>query len=446
MTNDSKKGGLGLLACIMILVGGMVGSAIFSLSGVTYAAAGPATILSWILGGLILLLYGLQTAELCTIYPRSGGIFVFPYEALGKKEGAKAAWGWASAWSYLNVCIFGAAFSAIYIAQYLGVAWPFFSNIILWAVIWVVVCGVLCLFNITVAGIANIILVAGLIIACLIYSFAGFGSFNAANFSPFFTQGANGAGGFIGQIPVSMLAFGAIVAIAFMVGQVKNPKKTVPKSMIISMIVTIALYVIILVATIGMVSASFYIENPGMQYVPLFAAAWTVLYNLPWLPGVISIAATLALTTTMLVLMMNGAWTVQAAAEYGMLPKFLGKINAKTGTPIAAVIATSILVLIFAIFPDMTGMLINTGAIANALCVVIIALSLLKARKNHEYVPGDFRLGGGAFWPILTVILVVIFILPGIFQPWEYWLYMVIWMVVGFAIMLICRACNKKKA
>ena len=66
----------------------MVGSAIFSLSGVTYAAAGPAVIITWILGGIILLLYGLETAELCTIYPKSGGIFIFPYEA---PRGAQSA-------------------------------------------------------------------------------------------------------------------------------------------------------------------------------------------------------------------------------------------------------------------------------------------------------------------------------------------------------------------
>lgn len=443
MTNDSKK--IGLLSCIMILIGGMVGSAIFSLSGVTYAAAGPAVIITWILGGIILLLYGLETAELCTIYPKSGGIFIFPYEALGKTENTKVFWGWMASWSYLNVCIFGAGFSAIYIAQYLGVAWPFFSNIVLWAVIAVVLVTVLCLFNISVAGVANIILVAGIIILCLIYAFSGFGAFNGANFAPFFTQGAAGGAGFVGQIPVSMLAFGAIVAVAYMVTQVKDPRKTVPKSMIISMIITIALYVIILVATVGMVAASFYIENPGMQYIPLFAAAWTVLYNLPWLPGVISIAATLALLSTMLVLVMNGAWTLQAAAEYKLLPKFLGKVNPKTGTPVAAVLVVGIITLIFALFPDLTSVMTNTGAIANALCVVIISIALLKARKGHEYQPGDFRLKGGAFLPILTIILILVFICPVVFQPLSYWYWMIGWVAVGIILMFIFRAVNKNK-
>lgn len=114
MTNDGnttlQKGGLGTLECVMILVGGMVGSAIFSLSGLTYTVAGPAAILSWIIGAVILLMYGLQVAELTAIYPHSGGIFVYPYEALGKSKKSKQAWGWIAAWSLLNVNIFGSCF------------------------------------------------------------------------------------------------------------------------------------------------------------------------------------------------------------------------------------------------------------------------------------------------------------------------------------------------
>ncbi len=433
------KGKLGMMSCITILVGGMVGSAIFSLSGLTYAAAGPATILTWVLGGVILLLYGLQTAELCTIYPESGGSFVFPYKALGSTETAKKGWGWAAAWALLNVNLFGAAFSAVYIATYLGVAFPFFSNQILWAVVWVVLVGVLCMCNISVAGTVNLVLVVGLIITMLIYAFTGFGSFNAANFSPFFTQGAAGGAGFIGQIPTAMLAYGAIVSVAFMIGQVKNPKKTVPRSMLVAMVITIVMYVLVILSTIGMVAAKFFIEDPGMQYVPLYAAAWTVLYNLPWLPGLISIAATLALTTTMLVLLMTAGWTVQAAADYGMLPKGLAKINPRTGTPVNALVGCTLVVLLFSVIPAFTGYLVNTGAICMALCVVVLSVALLSARKGHIRKPDEFHVAGGAVIPVITIVLVLVFILPVLFQPLNYWLLALAWFAVGAVLFLLFR-------
>jgi len=59
----SSNSKLGLFDSVHLLVGGMIGSAIFSLSGITILQAGPASLLSWLLGGLILLAYGLQTAR-----------------------------------------------------------------------------------------------------------------------------------------------------------------------------------------------------------------------------------------------------------------------------------------------------------------------------------------------------------------------------------------------
>ena len=77
---------LGLGSCVTILVGGCIGSAIFSLSGMTMYYAGPAALITWFVAALILGLYGIQVAELSIRYPKSGGVFVFPAKAMGKNE------------------------------------------------------------------------------------------------------------------------------------------------------------------------------------------------------------------------------------------------------------------------------------------------------------------------------------------------------------------------
>ena len=64
-----KKGKLTTVSCVTIMMGAMIGSAIFSLSGVTYAMAGPAHMITWVLAALILLIYGLIAAELACMYP-----------------------------------------------------------------------------------------------------------------------------------------------------------------------------------------------------------------------------------------------------------------------------------------------------------------------------------------------------------------------------------------
>jgi amino acid transporter len=449
MTNNIENDGkLGVLACTMILIGGMVGSAVFSLSGVTYAIAGPASIISWVVAGIILMTFGLMAAELGGIYPESGGAFVFPYEALGKTKKSKEAWGWATAWLYLNVNFFGAAFSAIYIANYLGTAFPFFAPYqTQLAIIWVIACGLLTMMNISIAGRVNLVLVLLLIALILVYCFAGFGAFNSEYLTPFFSQGSGGTFGFIGAIPIAMLAYGAVVSIAFMVSQVRNPKKTVPRAVLSATAVAIVLYIAVIFVTSGLLKASYFnaAETAWAQYVPLYAAAWTTLYSLPWLPAVISIAAVLALTTTLLVLMMTAGWTIQSAAAKGLLPKGLAKINSKTKAPVNAMLLTLIVVIISSVIPDVTNVLINSGAISLALVVCIMSATLIAARKKNERKSGDFRLFGGSVVPVILSLAVLYFILPGIYQAWSYWRITAIWFIAGVVIFGVLQITQKNE-
>jgi len=440
-----ETGKLGLIDCVVTLIGGMFGSAIFSLSGPTYVTAGPASIISWAVAGMILLLCGLQNAELAIIYPQAGGSFVFPYNALGKTERAKQAWGWASAWSYLNSYCFGAAFSAVYVAQYLMIAFPFFSNVILWAVVWCIGCIFLASFNITASGKANLIMVAGIIVILAAFFFIGLPHFNMSNFSNFFTSGTGGALGTVKAIPTAMLAYGAIITLAFLSSSVRNPNKTIPKAMVIAMAVTVFLYCITIFAMVAMLNISYFESNPGMVYVPIYAVAWSVLGNIPWLPGAISIAAVLALTSTLLVLLLASSWTMQAAAEAGFLPKFLAYVNPKSGAPVPSVICCGIIITGLSCIPDATGMLANTGAICLGICVVITAVSLLSARRTYTRRPGEFYIHGKAFWPIVSIIICLIFITPGVFQEWKYWGLALIWYAAGVVIYIISQALHADK-
>lgn len=85
MENNKKK--IKLFACVFMLIGGMFGSAIFSLSGITILEAGPSAIISWIVAGVIMLVYGLLVSELAAYFPESGGVYVFPAKAIKGKLG-----------------------------------------------------------------------------------------------------------------------------------------------------------------------------------------------------------------------------------------------------------------------------------------------------------------------------------------------------------------------
>lgn len=164
------------MTCVTMIAGSMIGSAIFSLSGLTIYQAGPSAILTWILAALIMMGYGLICAELSTRFPKSGGVFVFPSKALGKTTEQGKFWGWISTWGYINANIVAIAFAAIYVGTYLSVGFPVFANMqIPLAIISVVLISILNSVKFSIAGRANTTLVFGMVIAMVIYIVVAFG-------------------------------------------------------------------------------------------------------------------------------------------------------------------------------------------------------------------------------------------------------------------------------
>lgn len=450
MSNNSGSnsgGSLDLLACVTILIGGMIGSAIFSLSGLTIWYAGPAAILTWTIAAVVLLMYGMIVAELSAIFPKSGGVFVFPTKSLGHTERQGKIWGWISVWGYINGNIVAIAFAAIYVATFLGVGFPVFADYQI--PLAVAACAFTCilnLFGMAVTGKANTVLVTGLVITMIVFVVVGLsgGQWDTALFTPFFAQGANGTSGFLTAVPNAMMAYGSVVAIAFMVGEVKNPNRNVPKSMIIAMSIVVTLYLLVIITVLGLQSAQYFDENPGMRFIPLYAVAFTKLAHVPWLSKAISISAVLALLTTMLVLIALTSRAVAATAEGGLLPKGLTKVTEKRRVPVYSIFVVTLGAMIVSCFPQFTATIVNMGSLFGAITICINCVSLVVARRKNPYIPGHFRAPGGPVLPVASIILIVACYIPGIISGASLWAYILIWYAVGAIILAIALSKMKK--
>ncbi len=407
---NNKGGSLNLLAAVTMIAGGMIGSAIFSLSGLTMYSAGPAAILSWVIAALIMLCYGLVCAELATRFPKSGGVFVFPTKALGKTEKQGRFWGWISVWGYFNANIVAVAFAAIYVGTYLSVGFPVFEGMqIPLAVGSVILVYLMNIMKMSSLGKLNNILVAGIVITMLIYIVTSVvtGAFETSNLIPFFSQGAGGNLGFISVVPTAMTGYGSIVAVSFMVQEVKNPHRNVPRAVLIAMTIVCLLYLGMIVATLGMISADFLADNPGMRYIPMYAAAFTKLASVPWMSKVISISALLALITTMLVVMSLTARAMKAVSDTKLLPEAFGKISSN-GIPVFATSVVAILAAIISFFPDFTELLVNLGALFAVMVTVMTNISLIAAQKKFPLPEGAFKAPLGKALPWISLVLTFI--------------------------------------
>ena len=436
--SNNENGKIGLFDSSMILIGGMIGSAIFSLSGVTILNAGPASIISWIIAAVILFFYALQTAELSTIYPHSGGVFVFPEKTLGKNAKQGRLWGWISAWAYLFGNISAVTFSAMYIGIYLGVGFPALNNYqLIIGVAAVILTGVMNLMKISsMSKVNNAITIIHVVTMGIFVVVAFFsGKWEASNFVPFFSQGTGGTWGFLSAVPVAMLAYGGIVAIAFMVGEIKNPKRTVPLAMTIAMVVVVAVYILMMVSTMGLITAQYLVKNPGMTYIPVFAAAFVKLAYIPWLVKLIAITAVLGLFTTTMVCMTLTARTFQACAGSGLFPKVLAKSDEKTGVPVNAQILTILICGILAAFPSLINIMVNMGALCTVIVIAIVSLSAIAARKKNPDMTDKFSAPGGNAVSVLVLIVLVVCYIPSIVEGgWQLWAWTGIYYLIGMII------------
>ena len=400
---NKDSGKLGLVACIAILTGGCIGSAIFSLSGMTMYYAGPAAIITWIVAAIILGCYGVQVAELSVRYPHSGGVYVFPAKSLGK------FWGYLAAWGYIISNFIAVAFSAIYVATYLGVGFEALSGLqIPLALASILFCVILNLRKITDAGKFNNILVGLLIITMLAFGIIALthDNFNWGNYANFF-EGGMGKTGWI---------------------------QAIPKSMAIALIIVVALYLLMIIGTMGHITTQFLVENPGMRFIPMFAAAWTSMTNVPWLSKLISISAFLALITTMLVVQNLNALTIQAMAEDGALPKAFAKTN-KNGAPSVGIIVSAVIAAALSCQPSWTELLVNLGSIAAAFTIVIVCYSLIKSRQQIPYIEGNYKAPGGNALSWITIIVIVASYIPAIFNGGaQMWIFTAIIYIVGILI------------
>lgn len=424
--------GIGLFTSVTMLIGSMIGSAIFSLSGLTIYKAGPAAILSWVIAAGIMLIYGLICAELATIYPKSGGVFIFPAKALGKTEKAGKFWGWISTWGFINGNIVGIAFAAIYVATYLGAGFGFPQSMqIPMALITIAIAFVLNIVELTTTGKYNTVLVIGLVVCILAYSGIAFfdGKFDPSNFTPFFSQGVMEETGFLAVVPTAMIGYGAIVSVAFMVSEVKNPKKNIPRSAVIAMIIVTVVYVLCIVATLGLVSTKTFVDNPDLMFIPMFAASYKST-----MAQIVSIAAIFALVTTMIILMAMTTRAIQAVAEDKLLPKSFAKNN-KKGTPVVAAVVVSLAATGLSLFPRATETIVNFGALFTVTTIMINIFSLYAARKKNPYIEGNYRIPGGKVLPMIALVLIVVCYIPDIVSGgWKIWLFTILWNLIGVGI------------
>ncbi len=399
---------MGFFSCVALIVGACIGSAIFSISGMTVFYAGASALVSWILAAVIYYAYGMLVAELAAKYPNSGGIFVFPRRSICGEKGSFL--GFVSGWGYIVSNVIAISFSAIYVGHYLNIEGYFVSILAILLSVVIVLIGKRSSRNI------QNFFVASLVILLLIYCGFAFwgGSFEQSNFKMAFSSGVKGNSGFLISVPLAMVAYGGCLVVPFMISEVKNPEINVHRSLFSGIGAVAVIYTLVIAAIVGTLSVEMISNNESLQFIPLSASiSNSGLSSHCWLLTLVSLSGTLALVTTIIALIRVNARALQAISTDGFFhDKFA--VDDRDGTAVYSIIVVSIAAIVLCFFPDCTAQLIMLGAALNVLSMSITCVSLIVSRKRNGAYSG-YRAPLGSFLPFAVLFVFLSCYAPDLF-------------------------------
>jgi APA family basic amino acid/polyamine antiporter len=453
---------LGPVQLTSLGVGCIIGVGIFVVTGaVAHDKTGPAMMLSFAVAGLACVFAALCYAEFASLVPVAGSAYTYAYATLGEL----LAWiiGWdlvleygvgaatvANGWSgYFQdfIGMFGLKLPALLSAA------PFDFNLQtghlqataalcdLPAILIVAIITAILVKGIRESASFNAVMVIIKLAIVLFVIAVGAFYVDPKNWHPFAPYGYTGISLFgqsicgqtsSGGQPLGMLAGAAITFIAYIgfdsvsthAEEARNPRRDVPIGIIASLVICTLLYAAVAAVLTGMV--------PYDQldiHAPVSRAFEKV--GLPWAQFIISSGALAGITSVLLVLMLSQPRVLLAMARDRLLPPgFFGAVHPRFRTPWKSTILTGACVSILAgLLPLRFLMeLVNIGTL---LAFMIVCASVLIMRRTHPHAERAFR---APLVPLVPVLGIAFCLLLMFALPWENWLRLGVWLLVGFAI------------
>ncbi|MGC8699771.1 MAG: APC family permease [Candidatus Micrarchaeia archaeon] len=350
------------LQALSINISAIIGAGIFTVSGVAAGLAGPSVILAVLISAIIAILTGMSFAELAHVYAREGGNYEYSRELLGSYAGYIAGFIWIIA-----TIISGAAVALSFGGYFLSVINIKISSEIIAAVL-VVVLGLINYFGIKHSARLAILLISINIAILIIFAVIGIFFVKWSNFTPFFPKGANGmlvASAFI------FFAYTGFARITMLGEEIEKPKKTIPKAIMVSIMISAAIYMLTMFVLIGVIPYG----NVANSKSPLSEAIFYATHS-PVAEYTIAVGAMVATINVDLAMILGLSRVVFAMARDNDLPKSLARIN-KYGAPDIAILSSTIIMIIAIFTIDFK----NIIALSNSAALVSYAIANLGAIK-----------------------------------------------------------------
>ena len=419
--------------------------------------AGPSALIAWVIGTIIILILALVHAELGGLFPVSGGTSRFPHYAFGSLAGATFGW-----FTYIQAAAV-APIEVLAAIQYMS-SYKWASNLnlytdgklsglgIVFAVVFMVLFVIINLVGVSfLAKVNNALTTWKVLLPVATILVLVIGHFHGSNFTAgggFFVKGAEFKSVILavpGAIIFSLLGFEQAVQLG---GESKNPKKDLPRAVIISILLGAAVYIGVQIAFIGALDPALLshgqtwagLVDPTTKNPALIALQGAPFYEVATLAGIVWLAALLRLdaiispTGTGLIYLTSSSRISFGLSKNGYIPTAFEKSSPRRKIPVFGILVTAAIGLIFLLpFPSWSK-LVNVVTSASVLMYAGAPLALGALRLQKPNLPRAYRL------PMGKVLSPLAFVLANFIIMWSGWgtyTTLMLVLLIGYALMAL---------
>jgi APA family basic amino acid/polyamine antiporter len=367
---------LSLPGAIAVSVGGML-SGIFVLPGLAVGITGSSVWLAFLVASLCILPAVLSKSELATAMPKSGGTYVYIERAFGPLFGTIAGIGlWLS-------LLLKSAFSLVGLSAYLYVLIEVDASltkgIALLALFFILLLNV---FGVKKVEKTQLIIVSISVLSLVGIIVFGTSSFDSNLLEPVFVEGSSG---FITGVAFLYISYAGVTKIAAVAGEIKNPEKNLPRTMIFSLLLITTIYVFVALVLVGNVEASIL----STDIKPIHTLFQSIGGNaLGYVAGAVGVITLLSMANSGVLASSRFPF---AMGKDKLMPGFLGSVSSRFMTPVSAIITTSTLIALAILFLDV----VKIAKLASAFKVLMFIfneLSVIVLREtNAQWYNPSFR-------------------------------------------------------
>lgn len=418
---------LGTWDIVFFGIAAIIGAGSFSSLGEAIFRGGPGVIILYLICGFACAFTAICYAEFASRIPTAGSAYTYAYASFGELIAWVIGWALIMEYSFGNIYV---AFSwsdyftsfmgriGIHIPDYLTCsyseakkafignstnqellnAWktaPMLGGLkIILDIPALVINGLitwLCYQGIKESkNINNLFVLLKLFVILLVIA-VGIGYVNTGNWFPTNSEGIpslmpNGFSGVMTAVSGVFFAYIGFDALSVLSEETKNPQRTLPRGMMISLAICTAVYIALTLVLTGLVD---YKKFDGIGD-PLAFVFQKENLNIPWMEFVVALIAIIAITTVLLVFQMGQPRIWMAMSRDGLIPKKFQEVHSKNKVPSFATIVTGFVVGVPILFTD-KSFILDFTSIGTIFAFVLVCGGVLMLPKK-EKIKGRFHM------------------------------------------------------